>query len=288
MRRVHFTKMQGTGNDYVYVDLFSEHVKDPAALAVQMAKPSFGVGADGLVLIGPSESEDFSMRIFNADGSEGEMCGNACRCIGKYVYERGLTDRTDIRLETKAGRRVLHLTVSDGRVSSVRVNMGRPDLRPGAVPVLADAAGGPNVRLMTSQGEKCLTCVSMGNPHAVLFVEDVEQAPVSRLGPEIEHHAMFPARTNVEFVRIVDRQHLAMRVWERGSGETLACGTGACAALVAAVTNGLADRTADVSLLGGTIRVSWEADGCVYQDGPAAFVFEGDWPEEGESYVPHQ
>ena len=285
---MHFTKMQGTGNDYVYVDLFAEHVEDPAALAVQVAKPCFGVGADGLILIGPSDREDFSMRIFNADGSEGEMCGNACRCIGKYVYEKGLTDKKDIRLETRAGRRVLHLTVRDGHVETVRVNMGRPDLHPNAIPVLTDRDTTVNLPVETSDGLKRITCVSMGNPHAVLFVEDTENAPVETLGPEIEHMAMFPARTNVEFVKVTDRRRLNMRVWERGSGETMACGTGACAALVAAVVNGLADKDAEVTLLGGTIRVSWEADGFVYQSGPAAFVFEGEWPEGGECDVPHQ
>ncbi len=277
---MHFTKMQGTGNDYVYVSLFREQVADPSALAVRMAKPSFGIGADGLVLIGPSDRADFSMRMFNADGSEGEMCGNACRCIGKYVYERGLTRSRDVRLETRAGLRVLHLTVEDGKVTAVRVNMGRPGLKPAEIPVITDRPSTVGVPVATSAGILPLTCVSMGNPHAVLFVEDDEQAPVFTLGPEIERHPAFPAHTNVEFVTVKDRSHLEMRVWERGSGETLACGTGACAALVAAVLNGYTEKTADVRLRGGTIRVSWEADGFVYQNGPAEFVFDGEWPGE--------
>ncbi|MBR3494330.1 MAG: diaminopimelate epimerase [Clostridia bacterium] len=270
-----FSKMQGIGNDYIYVSLFTERVEDPSSLAVAISRPHFGIGADGLVLIGPSEKADFSMRIFNPDGSESEMCGNACRCVGKYVYERGLTDRTQLTLETPAGMRGLALTVSEGKVDHVRVDMGRPELNPVRIPV--NAPGTRAVRLPVDGLE--LTCVSMGNPHAVLFTEDLSDETVARLGPKLEHHPLFPHRTNVEFVRVEAPDRLRVRVWERGVGETLACGTGACAALVAANLCGLCERSAEVALPGGSLRVSWLPDGHVTQEGPAEFVYDGDWLE---------
>lgn len=277
-----FTKMQGTGNDYVYVSLFEEKVEHPEALAEMMSRQHFGICADGLVLIGPSDRADFSMRIFNSDGSEGEMCGNACRCVGKYLYERGLTRRKEISLETGAGIRRLWLTVENSEVTLVRVDMGAPVLDPERIPVTVPAGASATVLPLTAGGESfTATCVSMGNPHAVLFVDDPDQADVRRIGPMLENHPAFPHKTNVEFAQVsADGKHIRMRVWERGSGETLSCGTGACAALVAAVLTGRARREADVTLPGGTIRVWWDADGHIYQQGGASYVFDGIWPAE--------
>lgn len=274
-----FTKMQGTGNDYVYVNLFEEEVRDPSALARLVSQPHFGVGSDGLILIGPSDKADFRMRIFNTDGSEGEMCGNACRCVGKYVYERGLTEKTDLTLETGAGERRLALTVRDGAVERVTVNMGRPELRPALIPVDLPGERAVESRLTVDGEEVTVTCVSMGNPHAVVFTDDLSDTMIRRLGPRIEHHPAFPHRTNVEFAAAEQPGRLRVRVWERGCGETQACGTGACAVLVAAVLTGRAPREADVTLPGGTIRVAWQADGSVIQTGPADFVFDGVLPD---------
>lgn len=273
-----FTKMHGTGNDYIYVNCFEENVPDPQALAIAMSRYHFGVGSDGLVLICPSDTADFTMRMFNSDGSESEMCGNASRCIGKYVYERGLTDKTTVGLMTGAGLKQLMLNVQDGRVQSIRVDMGAPELKPELVPV---ALPGDQVmgRPLTIDGVTYdIHCVSMGNPHCVIFVDDPDKTDVERIGRAIENHPLFPSRTNVEFVQVVSRDHLRMRVWERGSGETLACGTGACASLVAAAATGRTDRKVAMDLLGGTLQLEWnEADGHVYQEGPASFVFDGEW-----------
>ncbi|MBR4459809.1 MAG: diaminopimelate epimerase [Clostridia bacterium] len=273
-----FTKMQGTGNDYVYVNLFEETVEDPSALARMVSQPHFGVGSDGLILIGPSDRADFRMRIFNIDGSEGEMCGNACRCVGKYVYERGLTDKTAIALETGAGERRLDLTVREGKVERVTVNMGRPNLRPADIPVDLPGDDATEKQILVDGEPVTVTCVSMGNPHAVVFTDDLSDATVRRLGPRIEHHTAFPHRTNVEFASVEQPGRLRVRVWERGCGETQACGTGACAVLVAAALTGRAPKEADVTLPGGTIHVAWQADGSVVQTGPADFVFDGELP----------
>ena len=272
-----FTKMQGIGNDYVYVNCFDETVEEPAAAAVRLSDRHFGVGSDGLILICPSEKADFRMRMFNADGSEGAMCGNGIRCVGEYVRDRGLTDRDEITVETLAGIKTLRLLRTGGITEAVQVDMGRPGLACSEVPVLCDGdrfvdrpleAGGVTLRF---------TCVSMGNPHAVTFVEDTGAAAVETVGPLFEKHPAFPQRANVEFIQRVDGQTLKMRVWERGSGETLACGTGACASVVAAVTNGLCGREATVKLLGGDLRIRWdEADDHVYMTGPAEFVFDGE------------
>lgn len=277
---MHFTKMQGLGNDYIYVDTAREHVKDPSALAVAVSRPHFGVGADGLVLIGPSGRADFSMRIFNADGSESEMCGNATRCVGKYVYERGLARRERITLETPAGIKTLYLTVKDGVVTCVRVDMGAPILDGKEIPTTLGT--GRVIRRLLEVGGRAfeVTCVSMGNPHAVIFLdEDVEAFDIRRYGPLIEHHEAFPRRTNVEFAQVKGSDRIRMRVWERGSGVTLACGTGACATAVAASLCGFAGRRVSVELDGGELLVEWEKD-AVYKTGPAAFVFDGEWPED--------
>ena len=275
-----FTKMQGIGNDYVYVNCFEETVSQPGLLARRMSRRHYGVGADGLVLIEPSDVADFGMRIFNSDGSESEMCGNATRCIGKYVYERGLTDKTRVSLMTPAGLKVLELNVQSGVVRSVRVDMGTPELSPRQIPV--DLPGEIVLGYSLELGNMVypINCVSMGNPHCVLFVRNPDGTDVEHIGPLLENYPIFPNRTNVEFVQVEDREHIRMRVWERGAGETLACGTGACAALVASVLTGRCDRTAEVELPGGILRVTWAAeDNHVYQEGPAEFVFDGEWAE---------
>ena len=273
-----FVKMHGLGNDYIYVDTTRERVEDPQGLAVAMSRPHVGVGADGLVLIGASQCADLSMRMFNADGSEGEMCGNAVRCIGKYAYERGLVRRETMTLQTRAGIKTLCLTVEDGRVSRVRVDMGAPILDGPSIPALLGE--GRIVRRPLEAGGRAfeVTCVSMGNPHAVIFLhEDVDAFDVGRYGPLLERHAAFPNRTNVEFAALVAPGRIRMRVWERGSGMTLACGTGACATAVAASLCGLTGERSTLVLDGGELDVEWSG-GTVYMTGPAAFVFEGEWP----------
>ena len=229
-----FTKMQGIGNDYLLINCFEEYVPDPSRLAVEMCREHVGVGADGIVLLEPGESSPFAMRIFNRDGSEAEMCGNAARCIGKFVYERGMTLDTAFSLDTRSGIRALQLQVQDGRVESVTVDMGTPVLNPSEIPVDLPGQMVLRHRLQVLGQMWFITCVSMGNPHCVIFVRDPEVLDLNSIGPAFEHYSLFPRRTNVEFVRVISRDVLQMRVWERGTGETLACGTGACAALVAA------------------------------------------------------
>ena len=273
-----FTKMHGIGNDYIYVNCFEEIVENPQRLAIAMSKPHLGVGADGLVLLEPSDTADFGMRIFNSDGSEAQMCGNAARCIGKYVYERGMTPKTEIMLRTLGGLRPLKLTVENGLVTMVRVDMGSPELNPRRIPVDLPGEMVLDQRISAAGHTYQITCVSMGNPHAVLFVEDPELVNLPVVGPAIENHPLFPQRINVEFVKVIRRDLLQMRVWERGTGETMACGTGACASLVAAVLRGRADRRATLRLLGGDLHVEWSAeDNHVYQEGPGEFVFDGNW-----------
>lgn len=275
-----FTKMHGIGNDYIFINCFEEFVSDPSRLAILMSRPHFGVGADGLVLLEPSDCADAAMRIFNADGSEAEMCGNALRCLGKYMYERGLTTKTELVLNTKGGFKQLWLKVENGVVTSIKADMGTPELNPKKIPVDLPGDVVLKHRLQVLGQTWFLTCVNMGNPHAVLFVRDPEVVDLPTLGPIIEHHPLFPRRTNVEFVRVIKRDVLQMRVWERGAGETLACGTGASAALVAAVLTGCADRTVQMKLSGGNLTVQWNAeDNHVYQTGPATFVFDGDYIE---------
>ncbi|MGI6695115.1 MAG: diaminopimelate epimerase [Christensenellales bacterium] len=273
-----FTKMHGIGNDYIYVNCFEEVVQDPSYQSRVMSRPHFGVGADGLVLIEPSETADFAMRVFNADGSEALMCGNATRCVGKYVYERGMTNKTELTLETRAGLRQMRLSLTGDKVSRILVDMGSPDLNPRNIPVDLPGEMVLSHRLSLLGQDWFITCVSMGNPHCVIFVNDPEAIDLNIVGPLFENHAIFPQRANIEFVRAIRRDVLEMRVWERGSGETLACGTGASAALVAGVLNGLCDRTVQVQLAGGNLEVSWNAENNhVYQQGPAEFVFDGEW-----------
>jgi diaminopimelate epimerase len=275
---MNFTKMQGIGNDYVYVNCFRETVDDPSALAVAISDRHFGAGSDGLVLILPSARADFRMRMFNSDGSEAEMCGNASRCVGKYVYDNGLTDKDEITLETLSGIKILKLYIENGKVSTVRVNMGEPILTPDMIPV--DYTGEDFInKIVSVDGEEyAVTCVSMGNPHAVIYMDEIDTLNLAQIGPKFEKHAIFPRDTNTEFLRVLDRTHLQMRVWERGAGETLACCTGACAVLVSSVLNGLSARKAAVILLGGELEIEWnDDDNCVYMTGPAATVLEGIW-----------
>lgn len=264
-----FTKMHGIGNDYIYFNCLNSYIADPEALSIKLSDRHFGVGGDGIVLIMPSDKADFRMRMFNADGSEGAMCGNATRCIGKYVYEKGLTDKEKITLETKSGIKYLTLNVEDGKVESVEVDMGTPKV------------GTVRGTLSANDTEYIYTFVDVGNPHCVIFTDkDVEKLELEKIGPAIENHKLFPDRANVEFVNVIDERTLRMRVWERGSGETWACGTGACATTVAAVANGLSNKNDDVSVIlnGGTLRIKYTGE-TVLMTGPAAFVFEGEITE---------
>ena len=275
-----FTKMHGIGNDYIYVDAFRNNVRDPAGLAVRISDRHFGVGSDGLVLIGPSDRADFRMRMFNSDGSEGEMCGNAARCIGKYVYDRGLTDRTEVTLETRAGIKTLTLRPENGQIASVRVDMGEPVLEAARIPLLPADTDPRRFTLEAGGQSFTVSAVSMGNPHCVIPVEDIAACGFEAFGPLLEKHPRFPAHANIEFTKVLDRGHVRVRVWERGSGETLACGTGACAVAVACARLGLTDRACEVQLRGGTLHILWAENNHVYQEGPAAFICDGEWPED--------
>ncbi|SMC85875.1 diaminopimelate epimerase [Papillibacter cinnamivorans] len=271
-----FTKMQGLGNDYIYINCFEEHLERPEELSRKLSDRHFGVGADGLILIGPSKTADFKMEMYNADGSSGEMCGNGIRCVGRYVHDRGLTDQETITVETGAGIKTLRLHVEDGKAKKATVDMGEPILEPEKIPVLGGGERFIARSVEVGGREWTVTCVSMGNPHAVIFVPETEALNLAEIGPLFEFHPLFPNRINTEFVKVLDGETLQMRVWERGSGETMACGTGACATLVAAVLNGFCKRSGTVRLLGGTLQITWdEGDNHVYMTGPAEFVFDG-------------
>ena len=278
-----FTKMHGCGNDYVYVDCTEHMLADPSAAAIAVSDRHFGVGGDGLILICPSDKADFRMAMYNADGSEGSMCGNGIRCVAKFVYDKGLTDKTTLNIETKAGIKTLELTVEDGKVSLVKVNMGMPDFRAEAVPVVGLGRDVPGLgegvigQTVTVAGKPwTMTCLSMGNPHAVVWVDDVAALPLEQIGPAFEHAPYFPDRVNTEFVQVLNDREINMRVWERGSGETLACGTGACASVAACYLNGRTDAQVMVHLRGGDLAVELGEDGCIYMTGPATTVFEGE------------
>lgn len=272
-----FTKMEGCGNDYVYVDCTRKELENPADVAKKVSDRHFGIGSDGLILIKSSDRADFFMEMYNADGSRSPMCGNGIRCVGKFVYDKGLTDKKSISIDTLAGVKYLDLNVTDGKVKAVKVNMGNPILAPSQIPVVSDSETVVNEIITVGGKEYWMTCVSMGNPHAVVFVDSVDDFPVETVGPLFENHEKFPERVNTEFVEFVDRAHLKMRVWERGSGETWACGTGTCATVVAAVLNGLCDTDVEVKLLGGTLRITWDRQNdLVYMEGPARTVFEGE------------
>ncbi len=274
-----FTKMHGAGNDYVYVNAFEEKLPehDLPRIAVMVSNRHTGIGGDGLILICPSVKADFRMRMFNADGSEAEMCGNGIRCVGKYVYDHGLTGSTDIAVETLGGMKRLQLNPGpDGKIATVRVDMGEPRFRPEQIPVDVAGVSAFGITAETAEGSWELNCVSMGNPHAVTFVDDTASLDMPRIGPPLESHNLFPKRCNIEFAHVVDRKNIRMRVWERGSGETLACGTGACATAVAAIRLGLVDSPVNLHLLGGMLTIEWPGAGSVFMTGPATEVFTGE------------
>ncbi|VTS01909.1 diaminopimelate epimerase [Tuwongella immobilis] len=277
-----FTKMQGAGNDYVYVNCFQEPVPaDPAKVSIAVSDRHFGIGSDGMILICPSEVADAKMRMFNADGSESEMCGNGLRCVAKYVYDHGIARKPELALET--GRGILHvkLDVQNDKAVRATIDMGEPILKSEMIPTTLP--GDPPINHPLEVGGRTLhvTCVSMGNPHCISFVEELDDALVHGIGPLVEKHSVFPRRVNAEFIRINSRTDATMRVWERGSGETLACGTGACAVCVAGVLTGKMDRKITIHLLGGDLELHWsEADNHVYMTGPAVEVFSGEWPSE--------
>ena len=272
-----FTKMHGIGNDYVYVNCFEESVKNPAEVSKFVSDRHFGIGSDGLILISPSAIADFRMNIYNADGSQAEMCGNGIRCVAKYVYDYGLTDKTDISVETLAGIKYLRLQVENGKVASVEVNMGAPILEPKEIPVAVEESPVVNVPVEVKGKIYHMTCVSMGNPHAIIFMNNVKDLDIEAIGPYFENHTVFPKRTNTEFVEVLDRNTVNMRVWERGSDETLACGTGACATTVACILNDKTENEVTVHLLGGDLKIRWDREANqVYMTGPATVVFDGE------------
>ena len=272
-----FTKMHGCGNDYVYVNLFEEQIENPAKVSIAVSDRHFGIGSDGLITIGASEIADFRMRIYNADGSEAEMCGNGIRCVAKYVYDHKLTDKTEITVETGAGVKTLQLTVEDDKVTLVRVDMGEPILTPDEIPVVADGDRVVDEPIVVDDKEWRMTCGSVGNAHAVVFVDDVAHFELEKYGPLFENHVRFPKRTNTEFVQIISRNEAIMRVWERGSAETWACGTGTCATVMACILNGLTDNDVLVHLRGGDLRIVYdEKSNHVFMTGPATEVFEGE------------
>lgn len=279
-KTIKFTKMHGAGNDYIYVDTSLYGIDNPEAAAVKWSDRHKGIGSDGLVLIdkSPIPEADFSMRIFNADGSEAMMCGNATRCIGKYVYEKGLTDKTKITLETNSGIKHLRLFVGgDNTVELIQVDMGKAILVPENIPVNSKADRFVNVPVTVNGDEYNITCVSMGNPHAVLFMDNIDDLDLEKIGPHFENHELFPNRINTEFIEVIDDHTLNMRVWERGSGETFACGTGACASAVAAVLNGHCKRDEEIliHLRGGDLRITYKSDETVMMTGPAEFICDG-------------
>lgn len=271
-----FTKMHGLGNDYVYVNCFEEKIDNPPAVARFVSDRHIGIGSDGLIMINPSKTADFEMEMYNADGSRGEMCGNGIRCVAKYVYDYGLTDKTQISVETLGGIKYLDLAVEDGKVSLVKVDMGKPELEADLIPIISEREQVIDEPIEVDGKEYHMTGVSMGNPHAVIYVDDVKGLDLEKIGPKFENHERFPKRINTEFVHCIDRQTVEMRVWERGSGETLACGTGACAVAVSSILNNLTDTQVTVKLLGGDLQIEWDREkDRVFMTGPATVVFDG-------------
>ena len=272
-----FTKMHGIGNDYVYVNCFKETVEHPSEVAIKVSDRHFGIGSDGLILIKPSEVADGKMEMYNADGSQGAMCGNGIRCVAKYMYDYGITDKTSISVETKSGIKYLDLTIKDGKVDTVKVNMGTPISKAVDIPVRSEKEQVIDEPVMVDGKEWKITCVSMGNPHAITYIDDVKNLEIEKIGPKFENHEIFPDRVNTEFVRVIDRNTVEMRVWERGSGETLACGTGACAVAVSSILNGLTEEEVTVKLLGGDLKIFWDrTENKVYMTGSATTVFDGE------------
>lgn len=272
-----FTKMQGIGNDYVYVNCFTEKVENPSEMAIKISDRHFGIGSDGLILIKSSDKADFEMEMYNADGSQGAMCGNGIRCVAKYVYDYGLTDKTSISVDTKSGIKYLELSVENGKVKEVRVNMGAPVLTAEKIPMIYPKEQVLREPLNVNQNVYEVTAVSMGNPHVVVYMDNVKDLDIESVGPYFEKHRAFPESVNTEFVRVIDTNTVEMRVWERGSGETLACGTGACAVAVASVLNGYTQDHVTVRLLGGDLKIFWDRkENVVYMTGPAEVVFDGE------------
>lgn len=274
-----FTKMHGCGNDYIYVDGSKEHIdaERKAETVRRLSDRHFGIGGDGVIFINPSAEADFEMEMYNADGSRAEMCGNGIRCVAKYVYDKGLTDKKKISIISAGKVKQLCLTIQDKKVILVKVNMGEPELLAEKIPVASEKERVIDEPVTVKGREYRMTCVSMGNPHAVVFVDDVDNLEIEKIGPYFEKHEMFPKRTNTEFVKVIDRNTVQMRVWERGSGETLACGTGACASVVACILNGLTDEQVTVKLSGGDLEIFWDRkQNLVYMTGPAAHVFDGE------------
>jgi diaminopimelate epimerase len=274
-----FTKMHGLGNDYVYVNAFEERVKEPASLARVISDRHTGIGSDGLILIAPSNRADVRMEMYNADGSRGAMCGNGIRCVARYAVEHGLAPGPELRIETDAGVKRVWCIIESGRVKAVRVDMGEPSFDPKSLPSTIPGERIVDHPFQVDTLEFLMTCVSMGNPHAVIFHDELQRIDLADIGPKIEHARQFPGRINVHFVRVDNPSHLTVRTWERGSGATRACGTGACAAAVAAALTGRSERRVDVELPGGTLDIEWAQDNHVYKTGPAVEVFTGDWPE---------
>ena len=272
-----FTKMHGIGNDYVYVNCFSETVENPSEVSKIISDRHFGIGSDGLILIKPSAVADCEMEMYNADGSQSAMCGNGIRCVAMYVYDYGLTDKTSITVDTKCGVKYLDLTVENGKVSLVKVDMGAPILKASQVPVVSDKERVVDETITVQGKEYQMTCVSMGNPHCIVPVEDVDGLEIEKIGPDFESHPIFPERVNAEFIKVMDPKTVQMRVWERGSGETWACGTGACAVAVACILNGWTEEEVQVKLRGGDLKIHWDREkNRVFMTGPAAQLFDGE------------
>lgn len=278
---IKFTKMHGLGNDYVYIDAINQKVENESSLAKFVSNRHFGIGSDGLILICKSNVADFKMRMFNSDGSEAEMCGNGIRCVGKFVYDKGLTNKTTVKIETLAGIKTLILNIKEGKVETARVDMGEPILEAEKIPVISKEQPVKNLVLEAEEKKFKFTCVSMGNPHAITIVDDTKKFDVEKYGRILEVDKAFPKKANIEFVQIADKENIKMRVWERGAGETLACGTGACATAVACNLNGLTERKVNIELLGGILNIEWnKEDNHVYMTGPAVTVFDGKLYEE--------
>lgn len=279
MAKIKFTKMHGIGNDYIYINCFTQKIQNPNELALKMSPRRFSVGADGVILICPSDVADAKMRMFNLDGSEGKMCGNGVRCVGKYIYDNGIAHKNVVTVETLSGIKILEITDKDGMADTITVDMGVAEFNPANIPVLLDGDEIVNAPISAGGKEYRITAVSMGNPHAVVFCDDIDNLDLAKIGPDFEHHDIFPEQVNTEFIRVIDNRTLQMRVWERGSGETLACGTGACAAVVAAVKNGYCKQGDEITvhLAGGDLFITYASDGRVFMRGGAEKVFDGEY-----------
>ncbi len=279
MAKIKFTKMHGIGNDYIYINCFEQKVENPNELAIKMSPRRFSVGADGVILICPSDVADAKMRMFNLDGSEGKMCGNGIRCVGKYIYDNNIAHQSVVTVETLSGIKTLEIADKCGKAETITVDMGTPELTPSKIPAVAEGNAIINQPITVAGRQYRITAVSMGNPHAVVFCDEIDSLNLEKIGPDFEHHAMFPEQVNTEFIRVINKNTLQMRVWERGSGETLACGTGACASVVAAVKNGYCKQNEEITvhLAGGDLFITYAADGRVFMRGGAEKVFDGEY-----------